>query len=396
MNRRLRISVGIALAIAWSVGGCGSKQEESEPAGQAAETAGAAALAEHVSVSAEVMTDATIKVAPVTIEALPPTIELTGDVAVDPDRVAQVPARVTGLIREVRFTEGAHVDAGAVLAIIESSEVGKLKASLHANQTRARAAQQRVTRLAELAKQGLASVQDLEMVRADAAALEADSQAARQTLAGFGSGASRGGSTLLQIRAPIGGFVMRRDAVRGQAVDDVHVLAEIADLDRAFFLGRVFEKDLAVVRVGATAAVRLKALPEQTFTGVVESVGRQVDPVARAVVARIAITNHDDLLKLGMFGTAELDVASGGDAAAPAMTVPLAAVVRIGERDVIFVQVGAGQAGGEFDVVAVHVLRRTRAKAVLAPGVDPKAVVAVAGVFTLKSVFLKATFGEED
>ena len=81
--------------------------------------------------------------------------------------------------------------------------------------------------------------------------------------------------------------MLSRDAVQGQSVDAEHVIAVVGDLDHAYFLGRLFEKDLARVKQGAHAEVRLNAYPNEVFEGEVETIGKQLDPAARTVTARI-------------------------------------------------------------------------------------------------------------
>ena len=50
----------------------------------------------------------------------------------------------------------------------------------------------------------------------------------------------------MTIRSPLTGFVLSRDAVQGQTVDAAHVIAVVSDLENVYFLGRLFEKDLAL------------------------------------------------------------------------------------------------------------------------------------------------------
>ena len=67
-------------------------------------------------------------------------------------------------------------------------------------------------------------------------------------------------------------------------------------------------ENLARIKPGQTAEVRLNAYPEAVFVGTVETVGKQLDASARTVVTRIAITNKDDLLKVGLFGKARVSL----------------------------------------------------------------------------------------
>ncbi len=344
---------------------------------------------QQISISERVAIDSGLKVAAVEMAALPATVELTGEVAADPDRMAKVSVRVAGRLVEVKFQEGQRVAAGDELASIESSEVTRIRAELTSASTRAEASHKRIERLAKLVDAGTASAQDLETARAETAVLDADVAAARQTLASIGGG---GGSTArLQVRAPFAGVVMKRDGVVGQPVRADHVIAEIVDLDHAIFLARLFEHDLGRVHEGAGAEVRLDAYPEVTFPGKVITIGRQVEPVARAVLARIAIDDQEARLKIGLFGSVVV-IIPDPVSMAPLPVVPTVAVAKIDDKPVVFVEVGQRV----FEVRNVELGHTTEGKVEIVKGLKAVDRVATAGLFTLKSLALKSTFGEED
>lgn len=344
---------------------------------------------EHITVSETVAKDARIVVAPVEMGTLPATVELTGEVAANPDRMAQVPVRVAGRLIELNFQEGQRVAAGDVLATIESSEVARVRAELASTRTRSEAARKRVERLEKLVEAGTASPQDVETARAEATALDADLAAARQTLSSIGGGG--GGTARLQIRAPFAGVITRRNGVVGQPVGSDDVIADIVDLEHALFLARLFEHDLSRVHEGADAEVHLDAYGDVTFNGKVMTIGRQVEPVARAVLARIAINDKDGLLKIGLFGTVRV-VIPDPTTMASVPIVPQSAVTKVDERTVVFVETKPHT----FEIRNVELGHATSGKVEITKGLKAGDRVATAGLFTLKSVALKATFGEEE
>lgn len=345
-----------------------------------------------VELTPKVVKEAGIKVAPVQTEALPQTLNLTGEIVADPDRSATVTPRVQGRIVDVRFKEGERVKAGALLAVVESPDLAKARATHASAAAKARNARQNADRLANVARKGLASGQEVSQAEAEATAVEAEARAAKQTLQAFGQAALEStGSARVELRAPIEGTVLARNAVRGQTVEAEHAVAMLANLDRAYFTARLFEKDLARVKLGASTEVRLNAYPGDVLEGVVEIIGKQLDPTARTVVARISVKNRNDLLKVGLFGTANVVVADTTPRT-PRPVVPLAAVTRIGERDAVFVR----HPDGHFEVHPVTLGRSAGGKVEVLSGLRTGEQVVVDGVFTLKSIVLKSSFGEED
>jgi cobalt-zinc-cadmium efflux system membrane fusion protein len=340
----------------------------------------------------EVVRSAGIKTAPAGSDSLPATVDLTGEIAADPDRSARLAARVPGRVIEVKAKEGDRVKAGQTIAILESPELARARATLASASAKARAARLNADRLNNLEAKSLASGQEVAGAAAEAAALDAEVAAAKQTLSAFGQGAddAQGGSTRVTIRTPLAGFVLSRDAVQGQTVTAEHVIATVGDLEHAYFLGRLFEKDLARVKVGASAEVRLNAYPGEAFDAKIETISRQLDPAARTVTARILVRNHGDLVKVGLFGTARV-VVGPAEATAKRVVVPLSAVTRVASRDVVFVR----QPDGDFELHPVTVGRTAEGRVEILSGLRAGEAVVVEGVFTLKSAILKGTFGEE-
>ena len=341
----------------------------------------------------DVVRAAGIKTALATTASLPVTVDLTGELAADPDRSARLAARVPGRIVEVRVKEGQRVKAGQTVAILESPELARARATLASAAARAKVARLNADRLRRLESRSLASGQEASAAEAEDAALDAEAGAASQTLSALGQGAdaATGGSARVTIRTPISGFVLSRDAVQGQSVDAAHVIVVIGDLERAYFLARLFEKDLARVKQGASAEVRLNAYPNETFEGDVETVGKQLDPAARTVTARILVRNHGDLLKVGLFGTARV---VAGTATVPRrhVVVPLSAITQLPEKNVVFVL----QPDGDFEVHPVTLGGSAAGRVEVLGGLREGERVVVDGVFTLKSAVMKGTFGEED
>jgi len=345
-----------------------------------------------VRLAPDVVKSAGIKTAPAASDALPGTVDLTGEIAADPDRSARLAARLSGRVIDVKAKEGDRVKAGQIIAILESPELARARATLAAASARAKAARLNADRLKSLEAKNLAAGQETAAAAAEAAALEAEVAAAKQTLGAFGQGADQaaGGSARVAIRSPLAGFVLSRDAVQGQTVEPEHVIAVIGDLDRVYFLGRLFEKDLARVKVGASVEVRLNAYPAETFEGSIETIGRQIDPAARTVTARVVVSNHADLVKIGLFGTARVVV---GPAEVPAkrVVVPLSAVTRVAGKNAVFVR----QPDGDFELHPVTVGRSAGGRVEILSGLRAGEAVVVDGAFTLKSAILKGTFGEE-
>jgi Cu(I)/Ag(I) efflux system membrane fusion protein len=110
-------------------------------------------------------------------------------------------------------------------------------------------------------------------------------------------------------------------------------LYRIADLSTLWIEGEVFERDLALVGVGAPATAEVVAYPGRPFRGRVSFISPVMDPESRTARVRVAFANRGGALKPGMYATLFVGETPGPDV----LNVPAEAVVMTGERNLVFV-----------------------------------------------------------
>jgi Cu(I)/Ag(I) efflux system membrane fusion protein len=149
----------------------------------------------------------------------------------------------------------------------------------------------------------------------------------------------RTGKTLLNLTldAPIGGFVIERNAFPKQHVTPDTMLYTIADLSTVWVIADVFEYESANVRLNAPATLTLAYLPGRAFQGRVSYILPQVDPATRTLKVRMQFDNPGYALKPEMFG--EVEFQTGG---MRKLVVPQSAVLNSGDRQVVFLDRGNG------------------------------------------------------
>ncbi len=147
--------------------------------------------------------------------------------------------------------------------------------------------------------------------------------------------------------SPIDGTVTDRHVVAGDQVEPNRHLFEITDLRELLAVGRVFEGQIGRVKVGQTVRVRVPSYPGETFDGVVERLGGQLDRATRSLAVYVSVRNPDERLKPNMRATLSL-VTGGADLA---LTVPRSAV--LGEGGALFAFVQRDDSPDLFDRRAV-------------------------------------------
>ncbi len=163
----------------------------------------------------------------------------------------------------------------------------------------------------------------------------------------------------LTLVAPAGGIIVKDPPVAGMRFMPGEPLFRIANLGAVWMIGEVFEQDLAQVKAGAPATLRVDAYPERSFPGKVTFVYPTLNAEARTARVRVELGNADGALKPGMYGHVRI----GGGAAQPMLAVPDSAVIDSGTRQTVLMALGEGRfeprdvrlgrrAGGFIEVLA--------------------------------------------
>lgn len=315
-------------------------------------------------------------------------LRVTGTITYDASRVSEIGARAAGRVTLMRAVLGERVAQGQVLAVLESPDVGQLRATERQATALLGIARENYLRERGLADQGISSRKELLLAEAELRRAEAEVRGVSERLRVLG--ASGGSGSRFVVTAPFAGVVVARQASLGEMAEPTDSLFTIADLSRLWIELDVFERDLARVRVGQTVSVTVTAYPDRVFPGRIVYVGDILDPKQRTVRARVEIPNDDRALKPGMFARAEIAVGAGG---VGIVVVPQSAVQEFKGRHVVFVP---GTRAGEFRPLVVEPGEAVDGDRIeIRSGLVAGSRVVVAGAFALRSELSKDEIGDE-
>ena len=142
----------------------------------------------------------------------------------------------------------------------------------------------------------------------------------------------------LVLRSPASGVVLEKNVVEGQRIMAGDALYRVADLRVVWLEGEVFERDLSLVKVGQAVAAEFAALPGQTRLGRISYIYPTLNADTRTGRVRVELPNPGLALKPGMYGTIRVR----GVGQTSTVLVPRSAVLRTGERDLVFVRTADG------------------------------------------------------
>jgi len=327
-------------------------------------------------------------------------LQATAQIEPAADRQARVGARVPGRVVSLGAHVGDRVARGAVLAVVDSPEVGRAKADYVSAIALERVADGTMAREKTLFEKRISAEKDWRDAEAAAVRARAEREAAENRLHALGvadddlAAVRREGhyTSTVGITSPLAGIVTDASATIGQSVDASAPLFTVMDLREVWIAVDVFERDIEKVERGQTVRVTVSAFPERKFAGIVQGVAATLDAKTRTVKVRVTLPNPEAVLKPGMFATVVIMGSTSGSekTSEAAILVPTNALQREGDRSIVFVVKGPGQfaarevkAGHEADGL-VHIEQ----------GLRPGETVVTAGSFVLKSELAKSEMGE--
>ncbi len=246
--------------------------------------------------------------------------DLPGRVA--PLRVAQVRARVDGVVLKREFTEGADVKAGQRLYLIDpapyQAEVNSANAALARAKANAITRALQATRSRELLKKHAISQQDFDDISAAQKQAKADVDAAAAVL-----DAARIRLSYTDVRSPIDGRIGKSQVTEGAYVrqSDATLLATVQQLDSVYVdvaqsnaevlrLRQDFENGVMkkVDKDSASVSLKLEDGSAYSESGCLQFSDISVDESTGSVTLRAIFSNAKHLLLPGMFVHAQLEV----------------------------------------------------------------------------------------
>jgi len=233
------------------------------------------------------------------------------------DESVELTSEASGKITDIRFEEGARVEAGALLVQINDAE---LQAQTQRLEHERQLARDRAERQKPLLKEGGVSQEKYDATANEVDVLEADLQLMEARI------------EKTKVRAPFDGVVGLRAVSEGAYVSPQTRITTLQRLNPIKVNVSVSEKYASRVGVGQPIAFSVRGQEEQK-AGTVYATNTQVDPDTRTLQLRARAANPDGTLRPGMFADVTVTLGTVDDA----IVVPSFAVVPTLDGQRVFV-----------------------------------------------------------
>lgn len=253
-------------------------------------------------------------------------IDLVGTLV--PWEEATLYAKASGYLRSIRVDRGDRVKKGELLAVLDIPEMKGERAQVQAREGQALADVEKEkadVRLQEATARRLQAIR-AEEPRAttdqelDLAAERLDAAEASLAAAEAHVGVVRAELERLEaleayslLTAPLEGIVTERFLDPGALVtagtqSKPTPVVRVVDSSKLRLTVDIPESEVAHVKDGKVARLRVDAVPDRVFEGKITRFSRALDPKTRTMRTEILVDNSDGLLAAGMFARVSIDI----------------------------------------------------------------------------------------
>jgi len=267
-----------------------------------------------------------------------PELSVTGVVQPDVSRQRPVPSLASGRVLEINARLGDEVKQGQLLFKVRSTDVSGAYHDYQQAVRNEKLAKTQLERQQTLYDAGAVAKSVLDIAQATEDNARVDVENTLEKLRVLGADPDHV-SGIVEVHAPVSGVITDQqitDASGVQALTPPNPFT-ISDTSRVWIVCDVYENNLAQVKPGEYADIRLNAYPDRVLKGRVSNIGQVLDPNLHTAKVRLEVENPG-FLRFGMFVTATFH----GDQAQRRATVPATAILHLHDRDWVYMPVDDG------------------------------------------------------
>jgi len=259
--------------------------------------------------------------------------ELTATGTVNPDVARNVPvvSLASGRVVGIYARLGDTVHKGQLLLRVRSDDVSGGYSDYRKAVADEVLARTQLERAKDLYEHGGISMNDLQVAQDTEDKAKVDVETTAEHLRLLGNDPSKF-NLVVDINAPVSGVITDQQVTNAAGVQALGASPfTISDLSYVWVVCDVYENDLADVRLGDAAEIRLNAYPGQVLKGTIGNIGAILDPSIRTAKVRIEVRNPG-MMRIGMFVTATFR----GQTKEMHTEVPATAIMHLHDRDWVF------------------------------------------------------------
>ena len=238
-------------------------------------------------------------------------VSFNGTLIIPPQNFASVTMLMGGIIRSTNLLPGSYVKKGTLLATLDNLDFISLQQTFLESHAQTEYLKSEYNRQLVLSKEEVASVKKLEQSKADYLSMKSKMEAAAAQLSLLGistqSLSKNGIMPVLEIKAPVNGYIGKVKVNVGKYLNAGDILCEIINKQETLLRLTTYEKDLKDIRLGAKVWFRVNGMGTKTFEAKLISIGQEVDETSRSLEVFAKVISEDPTFRPGMYVTAQIE-----------------------------------------------------------------------------------------
>jgi membrane fusion protein, heavy metal efflux system len=308
---------------------------------------------EEIRLTAEQLESMELKSGPLQKRVLSGAVYANGELELPPQNEAVVTSLVEGRVTDIKVIEGDKVKKGQTLALLEDPEIIQMQSELMEVSSRVEYLRKEYKRKKRLYEEKVGSGKELQRVSSEYTSALATFRGLKSKLSmlGINTAAVLRGKVYNYIRltSPLDGYVKEVHTRLGNHVSTEEELFEIINTEHIHADLMVFEKDISKVKEGQKVYFNIATRPGEEVKGEIFAAGKNFEKGTKAMHVHAEIENKEGYLMPGMYIKGRILVE--GDTV---MALPEEAVVREGDRQIVFVEHEKDQEATSFKAVVVE------------------------------------------
>jgi cobalt-zinc-cadmium efflux system membrane fusion protein len=295
---------------------------------------------------------AQLKLEPIQMGKMKGLVQLNGVVDVPPTGIASVSIPMGGYVQDINLIPGTYVKKGQVLATVKDPGYVQLQEQYLSAKAKMVYLQQDMDRQKALLTQEAVSKKTFQQLQSEFNSISIQLKALSEQLKLINiqpeTLTTDKMSSLVQLTAPISGYVTKVNINRGKYVTPADILLEIMDLNDIHAAITIYEQDIAGFKVGMKGTVALTQDPSKKYPVTILAVSQNINEDKTGLLHCHFDQVPKNILP-GMFVTASLAVENR-----EAVLIPAEAVQRFQGKDYIFIEMKLN----EFEAIEIQINQR--------------------------------------
>ena len=233
-----------------------------------------------------------------------------GLISVAPNRIATVSLTIGGRIHSLNVMSGKAVARGQVIATLDNPEFIELQQTYLESKAQLEYLEKEYLRQKTLGQGEATSQKRVEESRADYLSMKSRTEAAATRLKALGispsSVCTNGIRPYLPVVAPIGGFVGNLSVNLGKYVEAGMPICDVVNKSNPMLELTVYEKDIALMKVGDKLQFRVNGLGKSTFAATIVSIDQAVDKKDYSIKVYAKVSETNPQFRPGMYVRAKI------------------------------------------------------------------------------------------